>query len=58
MAKNRGKRMVRQLSAVGGAGLIGTLLGGIVGAIGAGIGNDIYHRITRRKRVRDEPEEE
>jgi hypothetical protein len=50
MAKIKAKKLFRGLNVARGGGLVQMLLGGLVGAIGWGIGSDLYHRITRGRR--------
>jgi hypothetical protein len=56
--KFKTKRLFKSIAASRGGGPIQMLLGGLVGAIGWGIGSDIYHRITRGKRAKTEAEAE
>jgi hypothetical protein len=58
VAKIRAKRVFRVLNVTRGGGVISTLLAGVVGAIGWGIGSSIYRRITRDRRDEPETEEE
>jgi len=58
MAKIRAKKVFSLFSVTRGGGVFSTLLGGLVGAIGWGIGSDIYRRITRGRREEAATKEE